>query len=154
MTPEQLREAIADNSVDSAHNSYGHCRHGTSFALHCGKCEMEQYSISQRSPGWFERQAREVPERLIDDICKLRDHRYGKWDVRAKPERRAFRRDDPLSEDWTRHTVDIQQPPPQHIEDDSLAVERGEWWAKVVWMVLGVAFVVYVVVRIWVGGGQ
>jgi len=73
MTPEQLRDAITDNSVDSTHNSYGSCRHNVSFAQHCGKCEIEKYAISQRSPAWFERQAKQVPEQLARDVERLRD---------------------------------------------------------------------------------
>jgi hypothetical protein len=137
---------------------------------------------------------------------QLRDHLYGKWDVREstirrrairdaedkdveeacakyripvwpewagkRPERGIssiewFKResaplpgiehsrleDDPLYQNYQRHTVDIKGPAPQFVEDEMLAVERGVRWAKVAWVVLGVLVAGYVVWRV-LGGTE
>lgn len=126
MTPEELRNAIADNSVDAQGNSYGSCSHGTSFAMHCGKCEMEKYSISQRSPGWFEKQAREVTNQVSAGVVRLR-----------QSEQR-----------YERHTVDIRNPPPVHVEAEALAFEHGWRRAKIAWVVLFVLVAAYVAWRV------
>ena len=137
MTPEQLRDAIADNSVDSTHNSYGSCRHNVSFVQPCGKCEMERYSISQRAPGWFEKQAREFPDRLSRDILKFQDEEARDDATLQEIQRIAAR--------YSRHTVDIGDSAPQYVEGEMLAVEKGWRRANVAWVVLGVLVVGFVV---------